>query len=80
MSVHGAANQPRKAAGCLECGTTRRELRAVTATPLAGWSGREQEVVICDWCLRDRGAAWRSRWRLTGRALPEQDARQKDAA
>lgn len=30
---------------------------------------------LCGRCLRDRGGAWRYRWRIAGRELPERQDR-----
>lgn len=52
---------------CRECGAFRKPLQAYEAQPFDG--GRPMILRLCERCLRDRGAAWRWRWRIIGREL-----------
>ncbi len=55
---------------CAECGAWKKaELIGYDAVRLD--NGRNWRLMLCGRCLRDRGAAWRTRWRIRGRTLPE---------
>lgn len=67
-----AARPP--APGCRNCGS-RRDVRAYQARDIdARYNAPSFGLRLCDRCLRDRGAAWRWRWRIAGRQLPDQRA------
>lgn len=57
---------------CAECGAAKRgePLTDYAANRLDDAS-RSRVLVLCGRCVRDRGAAWRMRWRLHGRTFPE---------
>lgn len=54
---------------CGECGTFTVPLRAFEAVEID--ARRPVVLRLCERCLRDRGAAWRWRWRIAGRDLPD---------
>lgn len=56
------------APGCRNCGS-RRELQVYDAREIDAPYARESRLPLCGRCLRDRGAAWRYRWRIAGRTL-----------
>lgn len=65
----GADRRKRPAHSCAECETS--------AVPLLAFEAHDAQdrrpcvVRLCAACLRDRGAAWRWRWKITGRELPD---------
>lgn len=54
---------------CRECGSFTLPLRAYEAQEFDG--GGLCVLRLCERCLRDRGGAWRWRWAIVGRELPD---------
>lgn len=51
---------------CAECGSQRRALRHIGAAPITRHDPpRHRGIFLCEPCLREPSAAWRSRWRPT---------------
>lgn len=59
---------------CEEC-CARVTVEQYVATPLVGTRRRDEPrlLLLCPACLRERSASWRWKWRITGRALPEDE-------
>jgi hypothetical protein len=62
------AKQRHRPDRCIECGGAR-DVTEYQATDHRGRSPRP--LTLCARCLRERGAAWRWRWKISGRGLPD---------
>lgn len=55
---------------CTECGAWKNgQLETYECQNLD--TRRDSQITLCGRCLRDRDAAWRTRWRVRGRTFPE---------
>lgn len=62
---------------CEECWRTE-QVEEYGATPLVESSRRPDKprtILLCRICLLERSASWRWRFKISGRALPDQDRR-----
>ena len=66
---------PPRLEGCRNCGTVR-DLTTYAARDIDATDNAPTfNLRLCGRCVRDRGGAWRWRWKIAGRDLPGHDER-----